>query len=161
MYKLEMLVLNVLEQIRLVTTAAGEWHVSRTIIQWFPLIIVLFVYWPTTTAWSLQFGVSWTNPSKSNIQDIIIYVIPYRRYSISTIMLLEIIAAFSRNHSRPLSKNAQFLNVKTEYDLDIWNKKETLSLSWILNGWEERMLSDGRNRGGFISRVLGTDRLWM
>jgi hypothetical protein len=122
-----MLVLNVFEQIRLVTTAAGEWHVSRTIIQWFRLIIVLFIYWPTTTAWSLQFGVSWTNSSRSNIQDIIIYVIPYRRYSISItlmhwLMLLEIIAAFSGKHSRPLSTNAHFLNVKTVYDLDIWNK---------------------------------------
>ena len=122
-----MLALNVLDQIRLVTTAAGEWHVSRTIIQRFRLIIVLFLYWPTTTAWSLQFGVSWKNPSKNNIQDILIYAVPYRRYSISItlihwLMLLKIIDAFSGKHSRQLSANGQFLNVKTEYDLDVWNK---------------------------------------
>lgn len=117
-----MLALNILEQIRLVTTAAGDWHVSRTIIQRFRLIIVLFLYWPTATAWSLQFGVSWTN-----IQDIIIYVVPYRRYSLSItlihwLMLLKIIAPFSGKRSRPLSANTQFLNMKTEYDLDISNK---------------------------------------
>lgn len=122
-----MLALNVLGQISLVTTAAGEWHVSRTIIQRFRLIIILFLYWPTTTAWSLQFGVSWTNPSKNDIQGIIIYVVPYRRYSISItlihwLMLLEIIATFSWKHSRPFGANVQFLNVKAEYDLDIWNK---------------------------------------
>lgn len=65
------------------------------------------------------------NTSKNNIQDInnnlrrSLSQVLHLHYTDTLINAVADNRCFSGKHSRPLSANAQFLNVKAQYDLDI------------------------------------------